>query len=80
MSTLAPGVIVGALFVVTLLDDALRAGGARCVKCGCTDSSPCAGGCVWFAVDRKIGLGLCSMCDLNDREREAAVKLWIRRG
>jgi hypothetical protein len=35
---------------------------ARCVKCGCTDSRACAGGCSWATVDRKAGVGICSSC------------------
>lgn len=58
----------------------LRAGESRCVRCGCTDSSACPAGCAWIVVDREIGLGLCSMCELNDREKKAAVLLWIRGG
>lgn len=35
---------------------------ATCVKCGCTDSRACAGGCSWVRVDRAKGEGLCSEC------------------
>lgn len=31
--------------------------GRRCVGCGCTDSSPCLGGCHWVRAD------LCSACE-----------------
>ncbi len=35
---------------------------ASCIECGCDDLHACAEGCSWLRVDRKTGLGLCSMC------------------
>jgi len=36
---------------------------AVCIYCGCKDSEACVGGCVWTAVDRERGLGVCSRCE-----------------
>ena len=38
---------------------------ATCIRCGCTDSKACEGGCSWLWVDRKIGRGLCSQCEID---------------
>jgi hypothetical protein len=35
---------------------------ARCVKCGCTDSQACEGGCSWVYVKKRRQEGLCSAC------------------
>jgi hypothetical protein len=33
-----------------------------CIRCGCTDSDPCPGGCSWVWVDRVTGEGVCTSC------------------
>ena len=46
---------------------------ATCLRCGCTDSQACPGGCHWITIDRQTQTGLCSKChtlntsDLNKR-------------
>lgn len=35
---------------------------AKCVRCGCTDSRACPGGCSWAWVDYEKGEGLCMAC------------------
>lgn len=35
---------------------------ARCVGCGCTDRKACPGGCAWYEVDRRSGIGFCTRC------------------
>ncbi len=35
---------------------------AKCVRCGCTDSRACDGGCSWVVVNRLLGQGICSEC------------------
>jgi hypothetical protein len=40
-----------------------------CVRCGCTDSQACEGGCSWAVVDRNVHQGICSNCaDPEDDE------------
>jgi hypothetical protein len=36
-----------------------------CIGCGCTDTSPCDGGCSWIAVSPGELVGLCSACGLG---------------
>lgn len=39
-----------------------------CIGCGCTDSEPCNHGgnfCNWIRIDRDIGMGVCSHCQLS---------------
>ena len=40
------------------------AAGATCIRCGCTDNSPCPGQepCGWAVVDRDRGIGICTSC------------------
>jgi hypothetical protein len=38
------------------IDDALAPDGPLCVQCGCSETEPCEGGCIW-ATDT-----LCSRC------------------
>jgi hypothetical protein len=33
-----------------------------CIKCGCTELSPCEGGCAWSFLNPKTNEGLCSTC------------------
>jgi len=35
---------------------------ATCIRCGCTDSQPCPGGCAWIYVDPCTGKGVCTSC------------------
>jgi hypothetical protein len=44
---------------------------AVCRVCGCSESRPCEGGCIWVEVD------LCSRCY---RAREAMAKAWSAGG
>lgn len=50
---------------------------AKCANCGCTDNRACLGGCSWLAVDRMLGIGICSSCPdalaawRNQREAQA---------
>ena len=35
---------------------------ARCIRCNCTDSQACAGGCSWVWRKRRKQIGLCTAC------------------
>ena len=35
---------------------------ATCIRCGCTASDPCPGGCSWIWVDYEKGEGVCTSC------------------
>lgn len=39
---------------------------AMCIGCGCTDDSPCIGGCSWLRIDYERGVGVCSGCPEDD--------------
>jgi hypothetical protein len=34
----------------------------KCVGCGCTDVTPCLGGCRWTGINEETDEGLCSAC------------------
>jgi hypothetical protein len=34
----------------------------KCVGCGCTDTTPCLGGCRWTGINEETDEGLCSTC------------------
>ncbi len=38
---------------------------ATCIRCGCSDSAACEMGCSWIWVDRLVGRGLCSACEID---------------
>lgn len=52
----------------------------ECIGCGCTDSHACTKDglpCHWLAIDREMGLGVCSNCsgsieDLELRQKALA--------
>ncbi len=33
-----------------------------CLKCGCTEFRPCAGGCAWSFLSKEHNWGICSAC------------------
>jgi hypothetical protein len=42
---------------------------SQCIRCGCTDSQACEGGCSWAVIDRNTHQGICSSCvDPEDEE------------
>jgi hypothetical protein len=45
---------------------------SQCIRCGCTDSQACEGGCSWAVVDRNVRQGICSNCvdPEDDDERQ----------
>lgn len=45
---------------------------ARCIRCGCTDEEPCAGGCWWVPMEVSGELAdVCSSC-IEDEDLLAA--------
>lgn len=52
-----------------------------CIRCGCTDSSACAGGCAWRYVNHGAGFGICSACTthrditVQEKRRETRAQL-----
>jgi len=39
---------------------------SQCIRCGCTDSRACEGGCSWAVIDRDTRQGICSNCVEGD--------------
>jgi ParB/RepB/Spo0J family partition protein len=51
-----------------------------CIKCGCTDSNACAGGCAWLAHDAHTEQGVCSRCAATIAEATAMLDAFLASG
>ena len=50
---------------------------STCIRCGCTDSNACPGGCSWFIVYRRHRIGVCTRCRRGGSQE--AIRCELRR-